>query len=98
MVVVELKTSFTLQLVFQAMRRLTLSDAVYLAYAVKPGRLGRHHRDIVKLCRMLGLGLITVTAGARDPVEVHLDPGPYQPRRNPRKRSRLLREFHRRVG
>lgn len=98
-VVVELKTNFTLQLVFQALRRLTLTDTVYVAYGAKAGRPARQHRDIIKLCRMLGLGLITVKTGARgSPVEVYLDPGAYQPRRHKRRRGRLLREFQRRVG
>ncbi len=98
-VVVELKTSFTLQLVFQALRRLTLTDTVCAAYAEKTGRGSRNHRDIVKLCRMLGLGVITVRTGVRgNPVVVHLDPGAYQPRRHKPRRGRLLREFQRRVG
>lgn len=98
-VVVELKTNFTLQLVFQALRRLTLTDTVYVAYTAKAGRPARQHRDIIKLCCMLGLGLITVETGARgSPVEVHLDPGAYQPRRHKPRRGRLLREFQRRVG
>jgi len=104
-VVVELKTAFTLQLVFQGIGRQTLTDLVYLAVP-DPGRVsrrslwGRHYRDIVKLCRMLGLGLITVGAGdpASAHVEAHLDPGPYRPRANAKRQALLLAEFQRRVG
>ena len=104
-VVVELKTAFSLPLVFQGVRRQAVTDLVYLAVA-QPGTAAgarawrRQSRDIVKLCRRLGLGLITVApqAGASGLVEVHLDPAPYRPRKSPQRRGRLLREFQRRVG
>ena len=107
--VVELKTAFSLSLVFQGVRRQDLTDSVYLAVAAPregPGARAwrRHTRDIKKLCRRLGLGLIAVTPepDAPDPaaglVEVHLDPAPYKPRKAPRRKGRLLREFQRRVG
>jgi len=98
-VVVELKTSFSLQLIFQAVRRQALTDTVYVAYAATTGRTRRNTRDVMALCRRLGIGLITVrTSGRGAAVEVHLDPGPYSPRQNKRKRGMLLREFERRVG
>jgi hypothetical protein len=103
--VVELKTSFTLPLVFQGLRRQAMADLVYLAVAQpkKASRAsvwGRHYRDLIKLCRMLGLGLITVNLDRRRApgIEVHLDPAPYKPRRNKRRRDLMLREFQRRVG
>ncbi len=101
-VVVELKTTFTLPLVFQGMRRQTITDLVYLAVAAPNGAAlwRRHSRDIAKLCRMLGLGLITVRSTDRGAprVEVHFDPAPYRPRKNKRRRAKLLGEFQRRVG
>ncbi len=104
-VVVELKTAFTLALVFQGIGRQRLTDHVYLAIP-DPGRVshrslwGRHYRDIIKLCRMLGLGLMTVGAGKNGNglVEVHLDPGPYRPRQSKARKEMLLGEFQRRVG
>ncbi len=105
LVIVELKTTFTLPLVFQGIRRQSMTDLVYLAFAVSSGSSAltiwhRHYRDILKLCRLLGLGLISVRINAdeRSSVEVHLDPTPYQPRKNKRRRAMLLREFQRRVG
>jgi len=105
-VIVELKTRFTLPLVLQGVRRQALADAVYLAFAAPTSGNGtstwrRYHRDIKKLCRMLGLGLIAVRGDLqtdRAVVEVHLDPGPYRPQKNKRRRGRLLREFQHRVG
>ncbi len=104
-VVVELKTAFSLPLVFQGIRRQSITDLVYLAVAQPRSGAGarawrRQARDIVKLCRRLGLGLITVAAEPGTPghAEVHLDPAPYRPRKSPQRRGRLLREFQRRVG
>ena len=103
--VVELKTAFSLPLVFQGLKRQAMTDSVYLAVAqeagaAKAGLWRRHHRDIRKLCRMLGLGLMTVRLGGRQAprVEVHLDPAPYRPRKNRRQSGLLLQEFQRRVG
>ena len=104
-VVVELKRRFSLDLVLQAVERQKLSDKVYVAVADEGGRgstLRRRYRAVLRLCRMLGLGLLLVrpasngAASAR--VEARLDPGPYKPRQNKRKRERLLREFEHRVG
>ena len=97
-VIVELKTAFSLPLVFQGLQRQSVSDLVYLAVPAAGGGLWkRQRRDIVKLCRLLGLGLMAVDPGTGH-VEVHLDPAPYQPRKQPRARQRLLGEFQRRVG
>ena len=49
-----------------------------------------------KLCRLLGFGLLAVSARGR--VDILAEPGPYRPRGNPRRRSRLLREHSRRQG
>jgi hypothetical protein len=51
--------------------------------------------DAVRLCRMLGVGLLAVSE--RD-VFVHADPTPYRPRKQPKSRARLLSEFVRRSG
>lgn len=96
-VVVELKTSFSLALVLQGVARQAVFAHVYLAVAIPPKRgWGQRYKDIVRLCRRLGLGLLAVRPGGL--VEAHLDPRPYAPRRNAAKAGRLLREFERRVG
>lgn len=99
-VIVEMKTRFCLELLFQAVERLSVSDLVYVAIAVDAGRTTswrRRSRDILRLCRALGIGLLTVHV-ERALVEPRLDPGPGRRRRNRRGRARLLREFARRVG
>ncbi len=105
-VLVELKTSFNLPLVLQGVRRQAISDAVYLAFAASPVKTSvwrRQRRDILKLCRRLGLGLLVVRMGRDDApsdavVEIQLDPAPYRPRKAKWRRSMLLQEFQRRVG
>ena len=95
-VVVELKTSFSLALLLQGVERQTLFDLVYLAVPVGPKGWPARYKDIIRLCRRLGLGLLAVKPDAS--VEAHLDPGPYAPRKNTVKSARLLREFARRKG
>ena len=103
-VVVELKTAFSLPLVLQGIDRQAMTDAVYIAMPLPPakrtGLWGRHRRGILKLCRRLGLGLMTVSFhNRRDPsVEVHADPAPYTPRKPPARKAMLLKEFEHRVG
>jgi hypothetical protein len=91
-VIVELKTGFNLQLLLQGVDRQVVTDSVYLAIPEPKRTL---HQDILRLCRRLGLGLLVVNG---EWVEAHLDPAPYQPRKAPRRKAVLLKEFQRRVG
>lgn len=92
--IVELKTALNLPLILQGVARQGLFDHVYLAVP-QPPKWTHRYRDLTALLRRLGLGLLTVREGH---VEPHLDPGPYQPRKNTAKAARLLREFHHRQG
>ena len=95
-IVVEMKLSFSLALVMQGVARQALFDDVYLAVPVSGARGWKlRYRDIIALCRRLGLGLLAVK---EDGVEAHLDPAPYAPRKNTARAGALLREFHQRVG
>ena len=97
-VIVELKTGFSLTLFHQAIERLKLTDAVYVAVPEWKGRAGwKAFVANRTLCRRLGLGLITVQVESGT-AQVHLDPGPYAPRQSKKRRERLLREFQHRVG
>lgn len=99
-VIVELKLSLSVALLMQGIDRQAITDAVYVAVPAGTTKRWRGQvKDGVKLCRRLGLGLISVRqgkSGAR--VEVHADPGPYKPRKMARRTTALLGEFHRRVG
>jgi hypothetical protein len=97
-VIVELKTGFTLSLFHQAVERQAITDTVYVAVARGAGRRFQSAlKSNLKLARRLGLGVITVRLSDGF-VEVHLDPGPYTPRKSKPRKDRLLREFSRRVG
>ena len=60
------------------------------------GAGGDRDRRVVKLCRLLGFGLLSVASDGI--VSVLAEPSPYQPRRNAKRRTRLLREHARRNG
>jgi len=97
-VVVELKLTFSLALVHQCVARLKLSDEIYMAVAYKAGKpFQKALKANTALARRLGLGLITVRL-QDGLVTVHCDPGPYAPRKNPKRSASLLREFARRQG
>jgi hypothetical protein len=94
-VICELKLGFNLELVLQGVDRSAACDEVWLA--VRASTRG-HVRDprVRKLCRLLGFGLLGVSA--TNQVEILVEPGPWRPRRNPKERSRLVREHQRRRG
>ncbi|MEM8961714.1 MAG: DUF2161 family putative PD-(D/E)XK-type phosphodiesterase [Acidobacteriota bacterium] len=99
LVLVELKERLTLALVLQAVDRFAMSDTVYIAFRVGKGQSATwrtRRRQVLALARRLGLGVLTVST--RDGVTAVLDPTPYRPRINKRRRRRLLKEFAERVG
>jgi len=100
-VIGELKQRFTLELLLQGVDRMAAGDEIWLA--VRNSSKSRKRADgrlndarVRKLCRLLGFGLLAVSARGR--VDILAEPGPYRPRGNPRRRSRLLREHSRRQG
>ncbi len=103
-VVVELKTSLNLNLLLQAVDRLSLTPKVYVGIPKGSKSLGSRRKRVLKLLRMLGLGLVTIDPSGRTEmderpsVDVILDPSEYRPRASKHRRDRLLGEFERRVG
>ncbi len=96
--VVELKTGFSLTLLHQAVARQAITDLVYVAVPQPSGKAGaKALRANVGLCRRLGLGVLTVRL-SDGLVMAQADPGPFQPRKQPRRRATLLREFQRLAG
>lgn len=94
--VVEMKLGFNLELLLQAVDRTRVADEIWLA--VPATRRGRDRdKRVHRLCRLIGLGLMAVNT-ARDQVEILAEPGPYRPRPDPRRRTRLLTEHARRRG
>ena len=98
-VVVELKLSFNLSVVLQAVERLAVTPKVYIGIPKLGRALNKRRRRIVKLLRMLGLGLVVIDPDRETgSVQVLLDPGEYRPRKSKYRRERLLGEFMKRVG
>ncbi|MGO4107812.1 DUF2161 domain-containing phosphodiesterase [Paenibacillus sp. YAF4_2] len=103
-VVVEMKKTFNLALLLQGIERLRINDHVVLAIERNRKKSGSHNQrfsDITELCRMLGLGLMTVTFfKTKAPViEMLCEPGE-MPKRGIRRtrQARLLKEFRERSG
>lgn len=94
-IIVEMKLTFSLALVLQGVARQAMFDHVYLATPIGPKGWPARYKDIIALCRRLGLGLLAVKG---DEVQAHLDPAPYAPRKNAARAAKLLREFDRRLG
>lgn len=97
-VIVELKLRFSLGLFHQAVERQKVSDLIYIAVPRKTGKpFLKALKENTSLCRRLGLGLITVRP--KDAfIEVHADPAPFTPRKSKKAKTKLLREFSRRIG
>ena len=96
-VIGELKQTFNLELILQAVDRAGACDEVWLAAKLSARGKGRESDARYRnLCRRLGFGMLAVTNGGA--VEVLVKPPTASPRRNPKKRSRLVSEHQRRKG
>jgi hypothetical protein len=96
-VIGELKLSFNLELVLQAVDRAGACDEVWLAARMSIRGKGRESDARYRnLCRRLGFGMLAVTNTGD--VEVIVKPPTTSPRRDPKKRSRLVAEHRRRQG
>ncbi|MNL73026.1 hypothetical protein D3C87_1984340 [compost metagenome] len=91
MVVCELKLSFNLELILQAVDRASSADEVWIAARVSAKGRGREadkrYRD---LCRRLGIGMLGVSdKGEVSSLVSSVSP---MPRTNPKRRTKLIRE------
>ena len=96
-VIGELKLSFNLELILQAVDRAAAADEVWLAAKLSARGKGRESDARYRnLCRRLGFGMLAVTDSGD--VEVIVKPPTTAPRRDPKKRSRLVAEHRKRIG
>jgi hypothetical protein len=96
-VIGELKLTFNLELVLQAVDRAGACDEVWLAARMSARGKGRESDARYRnLCRRLGFGMLAVTDS--DEVRVIVRPVTTAPRRDPKKRSRLVAEHNKRKG
>ncbi len=95
LIVVELKSSFSLALLAQAAERKELTDSVYVAVPVPEGkRLPANYRRTKGLLRRLELGCILIDLlKTKRKIRLSLHPEPFVERRSPKRRRALLREI-----
>ncbi|MFN7023654.1 MAG: DUF2161 domain-containing phosphodiesterase [Pseudorhizobium sp.] len=96
-VICELKLSFNLELILQAVDRAAVADEVWIAGRLSARGKGREsdkrYRD---LCRRLGIGMLGISDGGE--VSVIVSSISPMPRTNSKRRSRLTREHQKRRG
>jgi hypothetical protein len=96
-VIGELKLSFNLELVLQGVERAAACDEVWLAARLSARGKGRESDARFRnLCRRLGFGMLGVSQSGE--VHILVSPAAPEPRRNSRRRSRLIDEHQRRKG
>jgi hypothetical protein len=97
LVVCELKLSFNLELILQAVDRASVADEVWIAARISATGRGREaDKRYRQLCRRLGIGMLGVAdSGVVSVIVSSVSP---MPRTNPKRRSRLVREHQRRAG
>lgn len=96
-VICELKMAFNLELILQGVDRATAGDEIWLAAQLSSRGKGRESDPRYRnLCRRLGFGLLGVSASGR--VDILVSPIAPMPRKDPRRRSRLVEEHKRRQG
>jgi hypothetical protein len=96
-VIGELKLAFNLELILQAVDRAAACDEVWIAAKLSKRGKGRESDARYRnLCRRLGFGMLAVTDAGT--VEVIVAPSAVLPKRNTKKRSRLVSEHQRRRG
>ena len=97
--IIELKLGLNLTILLQAVDRLKMSDTIYIGVPKGLAVLKKQRKKIIKLIRMLGLGLIIIDPKARiGNIDVVCDPSDYKPRQIKKHKQRLLKEFQERVG
>lgn len=96
-VICELKLSFNLEVILQAVDRATISDEVWIAARISAKGRGREadkrYRD---LCKRLGIGMLGVTDGGD--ISILVNSVSPMPRANPKRRTRLVNEHRKRRG
>ncbi len=96
--IIELKKSFNLKLVYQALERQSLTDQVFVAIPrPEKGQRDRTWKDMIRLLKRLEVGLITVALDSPlKTVDVVLEPADSMVRKNRKKQERLQAEIHNR--
>ena len=94
-IIAELKTSFCLKLVYQALERQSVSDLVYVVIPrPKKGAKSTEWRNMLKLMKKLDIGIITVAMDSElKTVDIVSVPSGHSQKHNSNKKSKLSKEF-----
>lgn len=93
-VIVELKKAFNVKLLYQAVRRLTITPHVYVAFFRPETRQKMSFWQMVKsLARRLTIGVFVIDSKQHE-IQVLVEPAPFASRRVTKQRQRVLKEFH----
>jgi len=100
LIIIELKTTFSIALVMQAIERQEITDSVYVALPVFGNKVyHRQFKGISKLLKRLELGLLFVRfLKTKTNIEIVFHPKIYQRRKNLKKRRDIIREKNARFG
>ncbi|HBG62572.1 MAG TPA: hypothetical protein DDX37_12190 [Candidatus Omnitrophica bacterium] len=94
LLIVEMKTSFNLQLVYQLIERLKITDKVYACVPLgKGGRWPKAYKRMCGLLKRLHCGLITLDQHTKKKIVVEFEPTPFKSHKNYTKKNLALKEF-----
>ncbi len=92
--IVEMKTSFNLQLIYQLIERLKITDQVYACIPLgKGGRWPKTYKRMCSLLKRLHCGLITLDQHTKKQVVIEFEPTSFASRKNYSKKNLALKEF-----
>lgn len=91
-IVAELKLTFNIKLIYQAVRRLAITPNVYAVIFKPKGRQKMSFWQMIKsLCRRLNIGMLIVDKGE---VVSFVEPAPFAGKINGRQKAKVLKEFN----
>lgn len=94
LLMIEMKTSFNLQLVYQLIERLKITDQVYAYIPLgKGGRWPKSYKRMCGLLKRLHCGLITLDQHTQKEVVVEFEPAAFKGRKNYTKKKLAIKEF-----
>ena len=92
MLVVEMKKSFNITVVYQAMDRRSITPNVYVAIPRPSSLREKNTRMMMRLLTELGIGLITVGNNSLRSVDIWLEPNPVK-KVNSRRKNYVKKSF-----
>ena len=97
LIVIEMKKSFNLKLLYQAMDRKSFADKVFVAISRPKNFRKKETKHMLKILKSMDIGLITVALDSPlKVVEIVLEPEDKTIKRKTRKRTMILNELQRR--